>query len=421
MGAAKRKRKPKTLTVKGVAKLQEGRYRDRESKGLYLQIGPTGTKSWLLRFELNKKERFMGLGAFPTFSLKEARERARAARQLLTDGIDPIDARDAKIKEQEKQARKAAVIPTFKEAAERYFKVHGAKWRNYKHRKQFLSTLEAYAFPRLGALRVNEISTEDVRASVEPIWNKIPETASRVRGRIENVLSWAIANRYREGPNPARWPDNLEHLLPAIGLISKVNHHAALAYDQMPKFWAQLNTREGVAARSLEFLILTAARTGEVIGAKLDEIDLKQKIWTVPADRMKAKKEHRIPLSDRAVEILTELPRERGNEFVFIGPSKGSGLSNMGMAAVLKRMGRTDTTVHGFRSSFRDWAAERTSYPNHVVEMALAHAIGNAVERAYRRGDLFEKRRKLMADWAKFCAINPLAVTGTVVPIRKAR
>jgi integrase len=414
-----RKRKPKTLTVKAIEKLPQGRYRDRESRGLYLQVTPSDTKSWIFRFELNHKERFMGLGAYPDFSLKQARERATAARQLLTDGIDPIDARDAGMKAHAEQARKTAGIPTFKEAAERYFKVHGAKWRNYKHRKQFLSTLEAYAYPKLGKLHVNEITTEDLRLAVEPIWQKIPETASRVRGRIENVLSWAIANRYREGPNPARWPDNLEHLLPAIGLISKVNHHAALAYNQMPEFWAALNRRGGIAARALEFTILTAARTGEVIGAKWDEIDLKQKVWIVPADRMKANKEHRVPLSDRALEILQALPTERGNDSVFIGSSKGSGLSNMAMAAVLKRMGRTDITVHGFRSTFRDWCAERTIYPNHVVEMALAHSIGSAVEKAYRRGDLFEKRKRLMADWARYCVTQP--VSGTVVPIRKAQ
>ena len=297
----------------------------------------------------------MGLGAYPDFSLKQARERARAARQKLADGLDPIDARDNEVKAREEQTRKARAIPTFKEAAERYFKVHGDKWRNHKHRKQFLSTLEAYAFPKLGALRVDEIATEDVRLAVEPIWRAIPETASRVRGRIENVLSWAIANRYREGPNPARWADALEHLLPAKGQIAKANHHAALPYDALPEFWAALNEREGTAARALEFTILTAARTGEVIGATWDEIDLESKTWAVPEGRMKARKEHRIPLSHRAVETLKELPRERGNDYIFVGPSKGSGLSNMAMAAVLKRMGRDDITVHGFRSTFRDW------------------------------------------------------------------
>jgi integrase len=412
----------KKLTIKGIPKLKPGRHRDKESRGLYLQVGPTGTKSWLFRFELNKRERFMGLGAYPDFSLKQARERARSARQKLADGLDPIDARDNEVRAREEQARKTRAIPTFKEAAERYFKVHGDKWRNHKHRKQFLSTLEAYAFPKLGALRVNEIATEDVRLAVEPIWRTIPETASRVRGRIENVLSWSIANRYREGPNPARWADALEHLLPAKGQIAKANHHAALPYDALPEFWAALNEREGTAARALEFTILTAARTGEAIGARWDEIDPKSKTWVVPAERMKAQKEHRIPLSNRAVEILGSLPRERGNDFVFVGPSKGSGLSNMGMAAVLKRMGRIDITVHGFRSTFRDWAAERTSYPNHVVEMALAHAIGNKVEASYRRGDLFEKRKRLMSDWAKFCETKPAqTATGTVVPIRGTR
>ncbi len=361
----------------------------------------------------------MGLGAYPDFSLKQARERARAARQLLADGIDPITARDAECLEREEQARKASAIPTFKEAAERYFRVHGDKWRNAKHRKQFLSTLEAYAFPKLGALRVNNITTDDVRAAIEPIWRTIPETASRVRSRIENVLSWALANRYREGLNPARWAENLVHLLPAKGQIAKANHHAALSYDALPEFWAALNEREGIAARALEFTILTAARTGETIGATWEEIDFKGKTWVVSAGRMKAQKEHRIPLSDRALKILQALPTERGNDFVFIGPSKGN-LSNMAMSAVLRRMGRDDITVHGFRSTFRDWAAERTATPNHVVEMALAHVIGNKVEAAYRRGDLLAKRSRLMADWARYCATKPTQTADNITPLRRA-
>jgi integrase len=405
----------KTLTVKSIPKLEPGRYRDRESKGLYVQVSPTNTKSWLLRYELNGTERFMGLGGYPDFSLKQARERARAARQLLADGIDPIDARDAEKKLRAEQARKARAIPTFREASERYFKVHGNKWRNAKHRKQFLSTLEAYAYPKLGSLRVNAITTEGVRLAVEPIWETIPETASRVRGRIENVLSWAIANGYFKTENPARWSDNLEHLLPAKGQIAKANHHPALSYSELSEFWSALNEREGVAARALEFTILTAARTNEVLGASWDEIDFKSKTWVVPAERMKAGKEHRVPLCDRAVEILEAIPTERGNDYVFVGPSKSSGLSNMAMAAVLKRMGRDDITVHGFRSTFRDWAAERTNYPNHVVEMALAHVVGNKVEAAYRRGDLFEKRKRLMNDWVKYCESKPATATGTNV------
>jgi integrase len=408
----------KSLTTKRIAKLTEGRYRDPGSKGLYLQVGPRGTKSWLLRYEIAGRERFHGLGAYPDFSLAMAHERAAAARRLIADGIDPIDHRRAEKHARQEQLRKEAAIPTFKEAAERYFRVHGDKWRNAKHRAQFMSTLRAYAFPKLGALRVNEITTDDVRAAIEPIWKKVPETASRVRGRIESVLSWAIANKYREGPNPARWSDNLVHLLPARA-SNGTNHHAALVYGDMPEFMAALGQREGVAARALEFAILTAARTGEIIGAKWDEIDLKAKTWTVPADRMKASAQHRVPISDRAVEILEALPRERGNDYVFIGPSKGGGLSNMAMAAVLKRMGRTDITVHGFRSSFRTWAAETTSYPHDVAEAALAHTIPEAVVRAYKRTTLFDKRRRMMTDWARYCA-SPAPV-GEVVPLRRAK
>jgi integrase len=407
------------LTTKRIAKLSEpGRYRDPETRGLYLQVGRTGGKSWLLRYEIAARERFMGLGSLADFTLKEARERARAARQKLADGVDPIAHREATRRASEEQARKDAAIPTFREAAERYFRVHGDKWRNHKHRAQFLSTLRQYAFPKLGALHVNEITTEDVRAAVEPIWRKIPETASRVRGRIESVLSWSTANKYREGPNPARWSDNLEHLLPANG-SNGANHHAALPYAELPKFWTQLVEREGVAALALEFTILTAARTGEVIGAKWDEIDLKAKVWIVPAGRMKAAKEHRVPLSDRAVEILKALPTERSNDFVFIGPSKGAGLSNMAMAAVLRRMGREDITVHGFRSTFRTWASECTAFPHDVCEAALAHTISDAVVRAYKRTDFFDKRRKLMDAWSKFCTTEPKA-TADVVPIRRA-
>jgi integrase len=358
----------------------------------------------------------MGLGSFEIFSLKQARERARKYRQLLADGIDPIDARDSEKQARAEKAHKAAGIPTFKEATERYFKVHGDKWRNDKHRKQFSSTLEAYAYPTLGNLRVDEIVKEHVLKCVEPIWRKIPATASRVRGRIESVLSWAIANGYRQG-NPAKWEDNLEHLLVAPSLITKANHHAALAYDALPEFWAELNAREGTAARALEFTILTAARSGETLGATWDEIDLKTKTWTIPANRMKASVEHRVPLSDRAVEILESLPTERGNDLVFIGPN-GRGLSGTAMFALLKRMGRTGITVHGFRSTFRDWTAEKTATPNHVIELALAHSVGSAVERAYRRSDLFVKRGKLMADWARFVRTKPV-VANNVVAIGK--
>lgn len=412
------------LNAKRIATLNEpGRYRDPETRGLYLQVGRTGTKSWLLRYELNGRERFHGLGSLDDFSLKEARERARAARQKIADGIDPIEAKRA---ERAARSAEAAKTVTFQEAARQYYAQNEPRWRNRKAAAQFLSTMEAYVFPVFGKVSVAEVDTmlvlkaldrEHYKHPGKSIWMAIPETANRVRGRIENVLNWATTRGYREGENPARWRGHLKNALPERGQIKRVEHHPAMPYSELPTFMASLADREGVAARALEFTILTAARTGEVIGATWDEIDLEGKVWTVPAGRMKASKEHRVPLSDRACEILGSLPREKNNPFVFIG-ARASGLSNMAMASVLKRMDRNDVTVHGFRSTFRDWAAERTGYQNHIVEMALAHTIGSAVERAYRRGDMFAKRTRLMNDWSQYCS-DPASV-GKVVPLRSA-
>jgi integrase len=402
------------LTTKRVARLKKpGRYAD--GHGLYLQVMSPTNRSWLLRYDRNGRgERWMGLGPLHTIDLKEARERARKARQQLLDGIDPLDAR----KEQRAaQALAAARALTFEQASRQYFDQHERKWRNDKHRAQFLSTLQTYAFPRIGRLSVADIDTGLVLKVLEPIWPDKTETANRVRGRIEAVLDWATVRGYRTGDNPARWRGHLDNVLPARGQLQKVNHHAALPFNNLSEFMAALAEREGIAARALEFTILTAARTGEVIGATWDEIDLKEKVWTVPAGRIKGGREHRVPLSAPALEILKALPREENNPFVFIGP-RACGLSNMAMASVLSRMGR-DETVHGFRSTFRDWAAERTAYPNHVVEMALAHVVGDKVEAAYRRGDLFAKRARLMADWAKFCATKPAAASSKVVALRE--
>ncbi len=413
------------LNTKRIAKLNTpGRYRDPETRGLYLQVGRTGTKSWLLRYELNNKERFHGLGSLDDFSLKEARERARAARQKIADGIDPIDARRA---ERAARAVDVAKTVTFEEAARQYYAQNEPRWRNRKAAAQFLSTLEDYVFPVFKGIPVADVDSILVLKALEgehpkrpgkSLWMTIPETANRVRGRIESVLDWATMRGYRQGDNPARWRGFLQKALPARGQLQRIKHHAALPYAEVPPFIAELSERDGIAAQALEFTILTAARTGEIIGATWDEIDLDGRVWTIPAGRMKANKEHRVPLSDRAYEILRALPRERANPFVFIGP-RANGLSNMAMASVLKRMGRSDITVHGFRSTFRDWAADLTGYPNHVAEQALAHTIGSAVERAYRRGDLFEKRVRLMADWSRFC-LNPTPA-GSVVPMRAAR
>jgi len=359
----------------------------------------------------------MGLGPVDDFTLDEARERARKARQLLKDGFDPIDVRkEERAKRAADVAVAAAANVTFKECAEQYFKFHSRKWKNAKHAAQFLSTLRMYAYPVLGKVPVAAIDKALVLKAIEPIWYQKTETASRVRGRIEAVLDFAKTRGYRSGENPAAWDGNLVHALPARGTIAKVEHHAALSYSDLPSFMEQIATREGVAARALEFTILTAARTGEVIGTRWSEIDLEAKLWTIPAERMKAKREHRVPLTSKVVEILKALPREA--DFVFPGGHKGAPISNMAMAQLLKRVGRDNITVHGFRSAFRDWAAERTNYANHVIEMALAHVIGDKVEAAYRRGDLFAKRSRLMGDWARFCTAKPADAAGVVTPIR---
>jgi integrase len=364
----------------------------------------------------------MGLGPLHTVSLKEARERARCARQQILDGVDPLDARKA---QRAAQALQAARSLTFEDAAQQYFNTHEKKWRNAKHRAQFLSSLRAYAFKKIGKLPIADIDLGLVLKVIEPIWRDKTETANRVRGRIESVLDWAAVRGYRTGENPARWRGHLQHVLPARGRIARLNHHPAMPYADLPTFMLALTQREGIAARALEFTILTAARTGEVIGATWDEIDLSAKVWIIPARRMKARREHRVWLSDRVLQILKSLPHEEGNNSIFIG-QRGCRLSDMTMAALLKRMGRNaaqpprhSPVVHGFRSTFRDWAAERTNYPNHVIEMALAHVIDNKVEAAYRRGDLFEKRKRLMSDWSRYCAMIPAATTN-LVPLKQA-
>lgn len=401
--------------VKAIKK--PGRYGD--GGGLYLQVSQVGenvTKSWLFRFMIDGTARQMGLGSVNTFSLAEARDAARDARKLVHKKIDPIAARDA-----ENAAKKieAAKNVTFRECAEKYIAAHEASWRNHKHRAQWHSTLAAYAYPVTNALPVAMIDTTIVRKIIEPIWQTKPETASRIRQRVEAVLDWATAAGLRSGDNPARWKGHLDKLLPAIGKVRSVRHYPALPYAEMPAFMGELRDRDSISARALELTILCTLRTGEVIHAKWGEINEGEKLWTIPGDRMKAKKEHRVPLSDRALEILKSLPREQGSDFLFPGARAGAPLSNMAMLELMRGM-RPGYVPHGFRSTFRDWAAERTGYPNHVVEMALAHAIESKVEAAYRRGELLEKRRRLMADWAKYCAAKPAATSGKVTPIRAA-
>jgi integrase len=384
-------------------------------RGLYLAVHSKNSAHWALRFQLNGRARLMGLGSARDFTLSGAREKARKARQLLHDGVDPLEAKKA---ERAAQALASAKIMTFKQCADAYIKANQGGWKNEKHRAQWNTTLASYVLPKIGALPVGEVDIGQVLRCIEPIWREKTETASRIRGRIESILDWATVRRYRQGDNPARWSGHLEHVLPAKSKVAKVNHHAALPYRELPAFMAVLRQREGIAARALEFCILTAARTGEVIGATWGEIDFDSKTWTVPAGRMKAGKAHRVPLSEPAIDLLRDLPTEQGNEFIFIGSQQGAGLSTMALTAVLRRMGHGDVTTHGMRSTFRDWCAETTNYPNHVVEMALAHRISDAVEAAYRRGDLFKKREALAEAWSRYC-MTPPSEGGKVVALRK--
>jgi integrase len=367
--------------------------------GLYLLIGPTGAKSWVFRFKANGRLRDMGLGPTHTVSLAEARTKARRCRAQRLDGLDPIEAR----KESRRQAKLAAAKAlTFRACAEAYIEAHKAGWRSPKSLTAWEGTLAAYVYPIFGSLPVQAVDTGLVMKALGPIWQAKPETAGRVRGRIESVLDWAATCDNREGENPARWKGHLENLLPARSKVAAVEHHAALPYAELPVFMADLRQQEGVAARALEFAILTAGRTGEVIGARWSEIDLQARVWVVPGERMKAGKEHRVPLSGPAVAILEGMGGIRHDDYVFPGGKAGRPLSNMALLMLLRRMGRGDLTAHGFRSTLSDWCAEKTDFPSEVREMALAHAVSDKVEAAYRRGDLFEKRRLLADAWAVF-------------------
>ena len=341
----------------------------------------------------------MGLGALHTVSLAKARTKAAEARELLLLHIDPVEARNA---DKARKTLEAARAITFSECAAAYIRSNRADWKNAKHAEQWTNTIKTYCGPIIGKLPVQDVDTALVVKVLEPIWTAKSETASRLRGRIESVLGWATMSGYRTGDNPARWRGHLDNVLPALKKKARVKHHPALPFDQMGEFMESLRAQEGIAARALEFLILTATRTGEVIGAKWDECDLRAGLWTVPASRMKAGREHRVPLAPRAVEIIRALHRSQ-SDYAFPGQREGTALSNMAMLQLLKRMGRVTLTVHGFRSTFRDWTAERTNFPREVCEMALAHTVSDQVEAAYRRGDLFEKRRRLMLEWSQHC------------------
>jgi integrase len=368
--------------------------------GLYLQVSKFDTKSWVFRFNIQKRPREMGLGPFHTVTLGEAREEALRCRKLLREGIDPIEQRKL-IRGQTKA--EAVKVMTFRECAEQYISSQSAGWKSLKHTSQWTSTLQKYVYPVFGDLPVQAVDTGLVMKAIESIWTTKTETAGRVRGRIENILDWARVRKYRDGENPARWKGHLDTLLPARTKVKKVKHHSALPYDQISSFIATLRNQEGVSARGLEFLILTAGRTGEIIKATWDEVELDKAMWIIAADRMKAGKEHRVPLSSAALKVLSGLKETAQSNFIFPGMRLNTSLSNMAFLQLLKRMGRNDLTAHGFRSSFRDWAAERTVYPNEMAEMALAHSVGTKVEAAYRRGDMLDRRRDMMTAWADYC------------------
>lgn len=373
-----------------------GRYSD--GNGLYLVVREGGSRQWFLFYRYGGKRSELGLGRAGKggASLAEARKLAEDQRALLRQGKNP---------KEERTAQKIAAAPTFGAFADEYIDTHGPKFRNAKHRAQWAMTLGDAYCKAIRSKPVDKIDTADVLAILKPIWTKVPETAARLRGRLENVLDAAKARGFREGPNPAAWRGHLKSLLPARQKLTR-GHHAALPYNDVPAFIAALRSRKSLAAVALEFCILTATRSGEVLGARWEEIDLDKKVWTIPAVRMKAGHAHRVPLSPRTVELLAALPRLNGNPHVFPGNAAGKPLSGMAMTMQLRRMGRGDITVHGFRSSFRDWASEQTSFPHETCEHALAHRISDKAEAAYRRGDQFEKRRLLMEAWAEYLSTN---------------
>lgn len=402
------------LSTRAVASLRHsGRTRKPErhpdGEGLYLQCAPGGSKVWVFRFTLRGRERWMGLGPVDAVPLAEARRRAAEARALVREGRDPIAERERARRE----AEAASETPerTFAAAAERFLAAHESAWRNPKHRAQWRSTL-ALAIEAFGAKSVAEVTTDDVLVVLRPIWTRTPETASRLRGRIERVLAWAKAAGWRSGENPAAWRDNLAHHLPPPRRVKPVRHHAALDWRRMPEFWRTLEGASGIAAEALRFVVLTAARSGEARGMRWCEVDFALRIWTVPAERTKARRSHRVPLSDEALRVLERMRAFAGDDadaLVFPSPRRGVPLSDMALTALLRdlpgdwrdALGRR-ITAHGFRSAFRDWAGETQAAPRDVAEAALAHTIRDATERAYARSDLLEPQRVLMAKWAAF-------------------
>jgi integrase len=382
-----------------------------DGRGLFLQLMRSVSRksinrSWLFKYELRGVRREMGLGSLQDFTLAEARQRHRVLRQQVSDGIDPLAERRQRNAE---RAAESARAVTFRYCFEQCVASHEGGWRNAEHRRQWRTSIEQDVLPVIGDLAIDDIGTPHIIRALEPIWKLKPETASRTRGRIERVLAWATVRGFRSGDNPARWRGHLQEMFPAVGKVAKVNHHEAMPYVELPGFMAKLRETDHIAARALEFTILCAARTGETLGATRDEISLSDATWTIPAHRMKSGKEHKVPLSNRAIEILRSLPHRLGRIF---------DIGEVAMLQMLREVnGGKGPTVHGFRSSFRDWCSERTSYPPAVAEQALAHAIGSKVERAYSRSSLFERRRKLMSDWSTFCS-RPATTAATVIALK---
>jgi integrase len=379
--------------------------------GLYLRVAQGGSRQWIFRYRKAGKLTDMGLGGVASVSLTQAREQAAEARSMLVAGKVPLAAKKER-KAFQHVAQTRGV--TFERAARDCIEARKSGWRNAKHAAQWTATLETYAFPTMGKVPVAEIDITMVLRVLQPIWDKKTETASRVRQRIEAVLDYAKVRELRTGDNPARWKGHLSGVLPARTKVQKVQHQPAMPYREVPSFIARLNGQQGVTALALEFLILTAARSAEVTGAAWDEVDLKTATWTIPGNRIKAGREHKVPLSKRAMDIVKTLPHVESH--IFSGLKQGSGLSSGAFRALLERMGVEDIVPHGFRSSFRDWAAEQTNYPREVAEAALAHVTGDKVEAAYRRSDLFEKRRKLMEAWASYCEPRKSA---KVLPLKR--
>jgi integrase len=390
-------RKARELSPLEVRRLnQPGRWAVGGVDGLALQVTPAGARSWVLRLTLSGKQREMGLGGFPSVTLADAREKARTYRSQVQAGADPIAKRIAAVSA---AAAERSAMQTFAQTAEQYIDRHEKSWKNAKHAAQWTATLKSYANPVFGDFAVKDITAAHVIKAIEPIWGTKTETASRLRSRIELVLDFAIARGLRQGPNPARWRGNLDAALPKPTHVKKVQHHKALDVAAAPAFMARLAQQKGMGARAVEFVVLTAARSGEVRGLTWAEIDLQAAVWTVPAHRMKGGREHRVPLSAQAMVLLRSLGTGSPVDLVF--PGLRGPLSDMSLSAVLRRM-QLAVTVHGFRSTFRDWVSEHTAYPTEVAEMALAHAVGDKVEAAYRRGDLLAKRVQLMEDWASY-------------------